>query len=189
MEKLQRIPFFRLLLPLLAGIVTQYFFFPNKWNIIPLFAGLILMLLSYSIPQRKQFNLRWLFGCGIFLFLFSIGAFSTILRQHISSFSFPDIHESYRATVIDIPQDKPNTIAYKVELTDTNKKIVCYLPKNSIGERLSPGDTFTFFSRIEPFKNSGNPDEFDYARYMYNKGYAGYTFVQPDREQTIIRPK
>jgi len=182
MEKLQRIPFFRLLLPLIAGIIIQYYFSIDQWSIVPLFLGLLLMLLSYLIPVQKQYSLRWLFGTGAFLFLFSTGVFSTTIRQHISAFNFPDIHQTYQGTVIDMPQDKPNSIAYKVELRNTNKKIVCYVSRNSeTHEKLSPGDNFIFFSKIEPFKSLGNPDEFDYSQYMYNKGYAGYTYINPNR--------
>lgn len=145
--------------------------------------------MSYLIPSNRQYNFRWLFGCGTFLLFFVTGVFSTMLRQQISAFNFPDIHRVYRATVIDIPQDKPNSTAYKAEIYNTNKKIVCYISEeNNIQEKLSPGDSFTFFSKIEPFKNLGNPDDFDYARYMYNKGHAGYTFIGSDKWEKSDNP-
>ena len=129
-----------------------------------------------------------MFGCGAFLLLFSLGCLSTIIRQNESAFNFPGIHQNYEAVVIDIPQDKPNSIAYKVELKNTNKKIVCYFPKDYNSETaLSPGDRFIFFSEIEPFKSLNNPDGFDYSQYMYNKGYAGYTFIRDGSWETLDR--
>lgn len=181
MDKIQRMPFFRLLLPLITGICLQYFFFIHKWSIIPLLTGAGAMLFSYFISEKKQFQLRWLFGAGLFSFLLGVGILSTQTRQHLSTFILPDIHESYRATIIDIPQEKPNTVAYKVELQDSNKKIICYLSKDSTQNTLKVGDSFTFFSKIQPFKNLNNNDKFDYAQYMYNKGYAGYTFIPSHR--------
>jgi len=181
MEKLHRIPFFRLLMPLLAGIVIQYYLYINFWSIIPLLLGLVIMLLSYFINPRKQHKFRWLFGCGLFLFLFSTGIFTTFLRQLNTAFIFPEINQAYKCTVIDIPQKKAATIAYKVELEDSNKKIVCYIPIDSLNPILDIGDKFVFFSQIERFKSLGNPGEFDYAAYMFNRGYAGYTFVRTGR--------
>jgi len=142
------------------------------------------MLASFFIPSGKQFKLRWLFGLGVFLFLFSIGIFTTLLRQNYSEFNFPDINKTYSGVVTDIPQIKPNTIAYKVNLADTDKNIICYIPKNK-QQHLKAGDSFIFFSHIQPFKSVPNRDGFNYATYMYNKGYAGYTFIHPDRWEKI----
>ncbi|MDU1904446.1 MAG: ComEC/Rec2 family competence protein [Dysgonomonas sp.] len=177
MEKIQRMPFFRLLIPLITGICLQYFFFIHKWSIILLLAGGLIMFFSYLIPQKNQFNLRWIFGVGLFSFLVGIGILSTQIRQSLSSFNLSEIHESYEGTIIDIPQEKPNTIAYKVQLHNPDKKIVCYLSKDSLQNTLRIGDSFIFFSQIRPFKNRGNDDKFDYAHYMYNKGYSGFAFV------------
>lgn len=181
MEKIQRMPFFRLLLPLIIGIVLQYYFVIHTWSIIPLLTGAGIMLFSYFIPFKNQFKLRWLFGTGLFCFLVGFGICSTQIRQNFSAFTFPDIHESYEATIIDIPQEKPNTFAYKVQLQNPDKKIVCYLSKDSLQNSLKIGDTFTFFSKVQAFKNFGNGEKFDYARYMHNKGYAGFAFVPPYR--------
>ncbi|MDL2214778.1 competence protein ComEC family protein [Dysgonomonas sp. OttesenSCG-928-M03] len=182
MERLQRIPFLRLLLPLLIGIIAQYYFhIDSRLSIILLLTGLGVMLFSYFIPIKKQFGYRWIYGIGVYIFLFSIGLFSTQTRQFKSAFIFPDIHELYDVTITDIPQEKPNTFAFRTEIAELNKKIVCYLPKDSLSRELTVGDHIIIFSKVARFKNMGNPGEFDYARYMYNKGYAGYTFVWSDR--------
>ncbi len=182
MERLQRIPFLRLLLPLLIGISTQYYLYiDNKWNVILLAIGLGIMLFSFFISAKKQFAYRWVYGCGVYIFLFSAGLFSTHIRQFKSAFVFPDINESYDVTITDIPQEKPNTFAFRTEVSGLNKKIICYLPKDSLSKTLRAGDHIIVFSKIEKFKSMGNPGEFDYARHMYNKGYAGYTFVRQDR--------
>lgn len=176
-------PFFRLLLPLLLGIVIQYYYHIGKWSIIPIVIGLGIILFSYLIPKSKLLGQQLRFGYGVCLVLLGIGIISTMARQQLSAFTFPDVSETYTVTIVDLPQEKPNSYAYKVKLKDSDKLIVCYFSKEDTLQSLKVGDTFTFFSQIQPFKNRGNPDEFDYARYMYNKGYAGMSFVRSDRWQ------
>lgn len=183
MDKMTRSPFFRLLLPLLLGIVIQSYYHTGKWSIIPIVLGLGIMLCSYFIKKTKTFNRQNLFGYGVCTVLLGIGFISTMLRQQMSAFNFLDVNETYTATVVDLPQEKSHTYAYKVRLNGSGKQIICYFSEANISNRLNVGDTFTFFSQIQPFKSKGSPDEFDYARYMYNKGYAGMTFVRSDRWQ------
>jgi competence protein ComEC len=177
MEQIHRLPFLRLLLPLAAGIVLQYYCNAYPFSAAILFSGAFAMLFSYFIPVSKQFSYRWVFGLGLFSFLLAAGIVSTRMRQEVSAFSFQDIHQSYQGVITDIPQEKANTFAYKLLLQEQNKTIVCYLPKSLNSRRLTVGDAIRFFAKIEPFASLGNPDEFDYARYMYNKGYAGQAFV------------
>lgn len=183
MGKMTKSPFFRLLLPLLLGIVIQYYYHIGKWSIIPIVLGLGVMLCSYFAQHAKRPNTQLLFGYGVYLILFGIGIVSTMLRQQMSAFTFPDVSETYTATIIDLPQEKPRSYAYKVRLKDSDKLVVCYFSKDDTLRGLNVGDSFTFFSQIQSFKSRGNPDEFDYARYMYNKGYAGMSFVRSDRWQ------
>lgn len=183
MKRIIKAPFFRLLLPLLLGIVIQYFYHIGKWSIIPIVLGLGIILFSYLVPKFKVLGQQFLFGYGVCFVLLGIGIVSTMLRQQMSALTFPDVSETYTGTVIDLPQEKPSSFAYKVKLKDSDKLIVCYLSKQDTLRDLKVGDTFTFFSQIQAFKNRGNPDEFDYARYMYNKGYSGMTFVRSDRWQ------
>lgn len=183
MEKITKAPFFRLLLPLLLGIVIQYYCHIGKWSIIPIALGLGIILLSYFVPKSKILGHQFRFGYGVCFILLGVGVISTMLRQQMSAFTFPDVSETYTATVVDIPQEKPSSYAYRVKLKNCNKQIVCYFSKEDNLEDLKVGDTFTFFSQIQAFKSRGNPGEFDYARYMYNKGYSGMTFVRSDRWQ------
>lgn len=180
MKELWKVPFLRLLLPLLLGIFCQYYTSISHWAILSFVTGCILMLVSYLIAPKNEYNYRWTFGVGAYFCLFSIGVFATSLRQHQSVFSFQDVSAVYNATIIDLPQQKPQTIAFKVELDKHKKQIVCYLPKDSAASALKVGDCFDFFSKIERFSSLKNSSGFDYAQHMYNKGYAGLTFVRAD---------
>jgi len=136
------------------------------------------MLLSYLLAEKYQFRYRWLFGFGTAVFIVGVGIISTTFCQHKSEFTFSDNKELYRAVVTDSPQEKPNTTAYRVYLQENNKLIVCYIQRDSLdNSRLNPGDEFIFYGNIQPFKNMGNPDDFDYVKYMYNQGFAGSVYL------------
>lgn len=170
-------PFLLLLIPLIGGILLQYYFNIISWSIILSLLGTGIILFSYFLPSGQEFRLRWLFGAGIFCLFFAIGMVSTSFWQEKVEFDSYDEKTIYRGIVIDMPQQKPKTIAYKVRLPDSDKLVVCYLQADSSKAELKPGDEFIFEGVIQPFRNMGNPDDFDYKRYMYNKGYVGSVYV------------
>lgn len=175
MNPLSRTPILALLIPLIAGILLQYFFDIQSWAIAFFGIGAVLALLSYFIPSTKRFQYRWLFGIGINFLVIGIGILVTDIRQQETSFIFPAEQNTYKAVVTDIPEDKPKTIAYKAYLPDYDRSIVCYFYRDSLQQQLVPGDEFLFWGKIQPFRNMSN--DFDYASYMANHGFAGSVFV------------
>lgn len=185
---LSKTPFLALLIPLISGIVLQYYFNIQNWSIAFFLLGAIVMLFSYLIPKDKEFRLRWLFGAGLSLFLIGIGITTSSYRQQESSFIFSDQPQIYRAIVTDTPEDKPRSVAYKVRLSDLDKQIVCYFQRDTLyNTYLMPGDEFLFKGEIQAFKNQGNPDDFDYVSYMHDKGFAGSVYIPSDSWQATGR--
>lgn len=136
------------------------------------------MLSSFLISEKKQFRWRWLFGVGVCLFVMGAGIVSTSFRQEQSEYTFSDEIQVYQGIVAETPQEKPRSVAYKVYLPEEDKRIVCYFQiDSSQEEKLQPGDEFLFRAQIQPFKNMGNPDDFDYVRYMYDQGFAGSSYL------------
>jgi len=136
------------------------------------------MLISYLLAEKYQFRFRWLFGAGVAFSFIGIGVVTTSFCQERSSFTFADNETVYYGIVTDTPQEKPATTAYRVFLPDEDKQVVCYFARDSFSkDRLAPGDRFLFRARIQPFRNMGNPDDFDYVKYMYNQGFAGSAYV------------
>ena len=174
---LSKIPFLFLLVPLVVGILLQYYFKIQYLGIVAFFIGVITMFFSYLIPAQRQFSLRWLFGLGaIFLFV-GVGMLTTMLKQQSLEFMFSDEKKVYVGIVTDTPQEKAKTTAYRVYLPIEDRQIVCYLQRDSLTGKLLPGDEFLFRGKIQPFQNMGNPDDFDYVRYMYNEGLIGSVYV------------
>lgn len=136
------------------------------------------MLSSCLIPVGGRFRWRWLFGAGAGLFMLGVGIVSTSYRQHKSEFSYRDTREVYRGVVTDTPQEKAKTTAYRVYLPTEGRQIVCYAQRDSLDNtRMKPGEEFLLYGQIQPFRNMGNPDDFDYVRYMYNQGFVGSVYL------------
>lgn len=173
-----KLPFLFLLIPLLVGILLQYYFDVEYISIALFLSGGMVMLSSFFIKETKQFRWRWLFGIGVCLFLIGVGVVSTLCRQQQAAYTFSNELQTYDGIIVEPPQEKTKTIAYKVYLPVEAKYIVCYLQKDSLRtEKLLPGDKFIFRGQVQPFKNMGNPDDFDYVRYMYNQGFSGSVYL------------
>lgn len=178
---LSKIPFLFLLLSLIVGILFQYYFKNEYISIVFFLSGTMAMLLSYLVPKDRRFSLRWLFGLGVVLSTVGIGSLSTAHRQHLSEYTFSGTRNLYRGIVTDSPQEKAKTVAYRVFLPDEDKLVVCYFQRDSLSpDRLNPGDEFLFYGEIQPFRNMGNPDDFDYVRYMYNQNFVGSVYISSD---------
>jgi competence protein ComEC len=174
---LSKIPFLFLLIPLIVGILLQYYFKIQYLSIVAFFAGIVTMLFSYFIPSQKQFSLRWLFGLGAIFAVMGVGSFTTTLKQQSLEFIFSGEDHVYKGIVTDTPQEKAKTIAYRVYLPIEDRQVVCYFQQDSTAKELLPGDEFLFHGKIQPFQNMGNPDDFDYVRYMHNQGFVGSVYV------------
>ena len=178
---LSKLPFLFLLIPLIAGILVQYFFKLQYISIALLLTGTTAMLISYLIPKDKQFSWRWLFGVGAILCVSGMGIVITSFKQNQSEYTFKADTRMYVGVVTDTPQEKPRSIAYRVFLPEEDKQIVCYFQRDSLYKnKLLPGDEFLFQASIQPFRNMGNPDDFDYVRYMHNQGFSGSAYVSSD---------
>lgn len=180
---LNKVPFLRLLIPLIAGIILQYYLHSiDEWRYFFLISALLLIAISLYPSKTKQYTHRWIFGVGISLLTVFIGAASTAICQEQSEFTFPsEERKSYRAQITDAPQEKPKSTAFKVYLPDYDKRIICYVQTSLLSDELQVGDEFFFHSKIQPIKSYQNPDNFDYTKYMYNKGISGSTYIPANK--------
>lgn len=172
-------PFFRLLLPVMAGIIVGVLYPVILSAALPLsLCGLLLMLLSFFIHPDSQYNFRWLFGAGICFLLISLSFYQ--LRQHNKSTQLlTSASPQYDLGILlDIPEIKARSIAVNIKTAPPEeRKVILYLAPTDEARKLVPGDEIAFRTRLDPFKNQGNPDDFNYARYMQMKGFAGSGYV------------
>lgn len=176
-----RTPFIRLLVPLLAGILYQEFLCLPIWgNLIPALCGLVLW--SSFIKRdsiEEQYHKRSIFGVGLFLIVFSIGAILHGTQNRISQ-QPSGFYPIAIAHVNDKAVEKTNSYYCPVTITalsDTNgsivkykEKIALYFEKGIQARRLEYGDIIGFEFRPKAIPPNTNPYAFDFASFMKHKG-------------------
>lgn len=188
---LGKTPFFRLLLPVIIYIILCHKLpLFNLSMLTPAFIGLGLMSLSFFVDKKKQYNLRWIFCVGLYLFLISLTHLQYHKQEASSTFTPTDNQNNnyYLATIIDIPELKPRSVACNAKLSaPINKKVKLYFEQTSESFEIQPGDEIVFYSLLDQFKDYGNPDDFDYHNFMKIKGFSCTGFVASNDWQYTSR--
>ena len=177
---LHRYPFFRLLGPLIVGIYCSdelIFQGQSGWVascVFPLFFSFlgILMLSSF----QKCYSRRWIFGVVLFFFCFVLGFMRMNCQMQAVEFAFGSEETTYRMFLVEEPQIKERNVFCRVLLTERidssyrkttlNHKAIVYLSRDSLSECLGCGDELIAYTGFSTPANNGNPDEFDYARFL-----------------------
>ncbi len=176
-----KIPSLRILLPAVAGIVISQYLSQSRLYWFFVVTGFLLMFAQRLVPQNLQLRFRWLPGVGVFICVLGIFGQLSLKRIDDVAFDFPENSAVYIGTIADIPQEKAKSVACNIDITHpVKKKIVLYVQKEERASALQPGDELIFSARISPFKNWGNPDDFDYAAFMRIKGFSGSAYAPLD---------
>ena len=179
----QRHPFLRLLMPLVVGILCGDAF-PHVLSAWEYVAGFLLFL--FIIGRYKHTG--WVYGAAVYLFLGGTGCCLMSWQQGKRVFPFSGKPAVYRVCIREHPEERERSILCRVALLgevekDTvtgcprNHLFLAYFPKDSATATLRRGDELLVSTRLAPPANNGNPDEFDYARYLRRKGYSGTVYV------------
>jgi competence protein ComEC len=188
MNFLNRTPFFRLILPLIAGIVAfQYLSLP-VWLLVLLFLlSCIVIAVSFTIKKAsQQFAFRWLYGSGITISLLTGGYFLTYQHNDNSEFSYVDQPGIFWIELTHAPIEKQKTYKCEVRLLGVfNKKhyhsaegnAIVYIQKNSMADKLLYGDRLLVRTEFKRPIGKVNPDGFDYAAYLKRKGITATAYL------------
>ena len=188
MDFLQRTPFFRLLLPLILGIIVYQYVDFQHWGLYAMFfLSIILLVLPFVIRiPKRQFQFRWLFGCGIFLFLFLLVYFLSDEREKENFFQRLNSKGIYRIELSAAPLEKAKSYLCKVDVVQyfdstgwvtTRGKAILYLQKDSAASKLLFGDRLMLEAKFSPPERALNPDGFDYAAYLKRQGVGAVCYV------------
>jgi competence protein ComEC len=188
MDFLQRTPFFRLLLPLILGIIVYQYVDFQHWGLYAMFfLAIVLMVLPFVIRiPKRQFQFRWLFGCGIFLFLFVLVYFLSGEREKENIFQRLNSKGIYRIELSAAPIEKAKSYLCKVDVVQyfdstgwmtTHGKAILYLQKDSAASKLLFGDRLMLEAKFSPPERALNPDGFDYAAYLKRQGVGAVCYV------------
>ena len=177
-------PFIRLLLPLIAGIILQWYFqIPVTVIITALGSFSFAFILFLLLPVAFRFKLQALQGFIIQLVFIALGSLLTWQKDIRHNSNWYGNHykaNCYLVVRIEEPLVEKNK-SYKAEgyvetIIENGKAIPCkgklllYFYKDSvntdpIANGLNYGDRIIMHKNLQPIKNSGNPGAFNYQRY------------------------
>jgi competence protein ComEC len=175
----KKAPFLRLLIPVIVGIIFQ-FYFKIPINIITVSAIILLstLILFTFLSEAIRFRFKVIQGILISLFIISFGSLLTWQKDARNQSgwygNYIDSGSFIVATINEPPVEKAKTFKALASVeTVINKgvrrnakgKVLFYFAKDSASQKLKYGDRIILEKFPTTIKNSGNPGAFDYAQY------------------------
>ncbi len=191
---LKNMPFVRLFIFLLAGILIEWYLqFSLASLLISFFAIIFFLVLFLSFSSAIKFSLRWLQG-ALTLILFAFAGAMIIyikdIRHHSNSVTqYYKNGEIIKATLLEPLVEKPksykalaavNSIYIDDKWQNVEGKILIYFKRDSAALHLSYGSQIIFDKPLQTIENAGNPGEFDYKRYSLFQGVQQQVFLTND---------
>jgi competence protein ComEC len=185
-------PFIRLLLPLIAGIMLQWYFqISLPVIIVALISFSSSFLLFFLLPVALRFKLQALHGFIIHLLLISAGLWLTWqkdIRHDVKWYGNFYIDGTYLVVRINEPLTEKaksfKTDGYVESVLQNGRNIPCkgklllYFSKDSSLPDLQYGDKIIIKKKLQRIKNSGNPGAFNYERYAGFQGIFHNIFLK-----------
>lgn len=124
------------------------------------------------------------FGILAFMLMLICGAGLTL---SVSNHLYPENisaqkewSQFFLARIVDEPQLGTKSVKVEAEISSTDLRsfgrVLLYFPKDSVSQTLGYGDEIVVKSNLQPVENLGNPNEFNYKRYLRFNGinFRGY---------------
>jgi len=181
-------PFFRLLLPFVAGILVGFrFSVPAVYCIV---VCVVCIVASGFLLWKWKRRWGWLHGTFLNVFFFAVGICSVSLRTFVPNEETE--HGTWLVVVDEPPVERANSIRATVRIranlatepeTACNELVMTYFRKDSMARLLKQGDLIVMETMLRPVTNAGNPYEFDYRRHLERRRISRSAFVESGRWQ------
>ncbi|MCD4665831.1 MAG: competence protein ComEC family protein [Bacteroidales bacterium] len=186
-------PFIRLIIPIIAGIVSAISVDKPLHIPVAVTIGILVLyfLLVFVFSKLSSYKYRWLSGILINIILIIIGYEITILntpkfnKNNISALT--EKSQEFIVRVTEPVSEKPNSykivveaLYYKdsLEWNITSGKAILYLEKDSLAREIGYGDKMIIQTKLNEIKPPQNPGEFNYKRYLANKGTYNQSYIK-----------
>lgn len=176
----KKAPFARLILPVIAGILLQWYIQPElQQGLVSAFCFMVAYISFRLLPLSFRFKLMAVQGVFINLLLAVLGSYITLqkdIRNHPNWMGKVYQDSDYLVATINEPLVEKNR-SFKAEavidniihgdsVRYTSGRIIIYFEKDSAHPlSLQYGDKILFNKKFQQIKNSGNPGAFDYRQY------------------------
>lgn len=188
---LQKVPFLRLLIPFIAGIIwyEQPFIQPDT-KLIWITLSVLLALQLLRMYLRLSYSWRWVDGVLVNLFVLATGWLSTHLNNPASDVNhlFYRQGEIVMARVSDSPEKRELTtrftlkvIAVKDSLGNvhrTSGSVMAFASNNERTDSLQYGQILYIYKNPTTVEGPANPGQFDYQSHLRKKGILHQVFLR-----------
>ncbi|MDD3194635.1 MAG: ComEC/Rec2 family competence protein [Paludibacter sp.] len=188
MNFLLRTPFLRLLLLLIAGMLSiRILKLPDLLLLLPAIPAFLAVFISFLLPKSDYYRLRWLFGAGVLVLVFLLGHYLAAHQHRQQEIPFPEEAMVYRLELRAPPVEKEKTVSCVVSILPSDRlstpvpKLLVYIQKDSASRHLQQGDQLLAFLHPQPPVALNNPEGFDYATYLQRKGIGATAYVDAGR--------
>ncbi|MBL7932481.1 MAG: ComEC family competence protein [Bacteroidia bacterium] len=192
MKAFKTIPFLRILVPFVIGILLAI----NRPSlslqsvIWPLVASVLLVISYFLLKDRAGY--KWIFFLTADLFLFLFGSHLTFLQNDLyDSTSYThylkrDSTNTVLAEINDIPVHKEKFTRFNLKIRgikDTsgfksvNGQIYAYVKNGMQTSFLEPGNVILINARFQELNEPQNPFEFDYKSYLFYRNIHHTVFI------------
>ncbi len=183
----KNVPFIRIILPMIAGILIAIYQDLNSHNwFYALGISLVLLLfIMLSIKKNPTLNKELYFGGTFYLMMFLVGVNLIVFKtakNDSSHYQKVAINNEYIVEIVEIPKEKPNSvqiIANVFSCIDSNNiaqkssgNVILYFEKDSSSLKLLQGDKLYIQSDLSSIAPPLNPGQFNYKQYLeFNQIY------------------
>lgn len=182
------IPFLKLFLALLVGIVLSVFFAVN--------IGLVWVLISFStlliihlFSQRNKKAIPY-FGSILFLFIVIFGIYTASLQKQKARVLNKDLQGYVVGKISKAPKHYDKHIKTNLEivavrsdntLKESSGSLLLMLEKDSLALQLKQGDYISFEPNFKEIENAKNPETFNYKRYLFFHLITQQTYLKSNK--------
>ncbi|MFY9592274.1 MAG: ComEC/Rec2 family competence protein, partial [Bacteroidales bacterium] len=172
---LRKNPFIRIVIPFIIGIVISINFTFSSVISLSIFVASAIAFVVFALIERK-FSRIWINGVLINLIFISSGMF---LTQSLNEKAVESLSSNKQGNLIGVINKEPKIMeaSTKVELNiialksqdqwlETNGSTILYIENNEDVNSLKVGDKLIFSPDLQEIGNKGNPEEFDYKKYL-----------------------
>ncbi len=195
LKDIKTTPFFRFFLPLTTGVIVQLTFkIETEFFVATIVISIFLLVALFVAKINQNYKFRHLTGVLFSIFLFFLGLH--LVNFHKTKvLDLPTGQELvFVAQVIEKIQEKPKSLKTILRVTaiidSTEQKnvefdLLAYFKKDSIAENLEYGDIIVASAAINEITNLNNPNEFNFKRYLSDKGILYQSYFQTNKWEKI----
>jgi competence protein ComEC len=183
-KTVQNIPFLRLAIALVIGIIAGTYFAVDIKLCFALLVLILIILILFNRNYRYSDSIP--FGLGIQFFIIFLGI---LVTQQFNK--KPVLYEkgNFMAVILETPQEKPNSwksviqidaVYYSDSVKPTKELAIAYFAKAEAVKELKSGDIILFSNVPQQITNNNNPFEFDYKKYLEQKRIYRQVYLSAD---------